>query len=192
MANGAPIDLTFRISDTPEGSPDAPLKLPDPFTLSVKGAQYRVTYEKGVPIVAGQLRQVKLLRGRDLLGRMSFRKGAHGVYLNWLSAENMTSNNAGALTLTSAKATGARQKNRIPFGSIAMNAFFELAKQNGIKTIELTAAFQSNSFYTGLGFEVDPSKGAHYYTKTLRRQTRRSRRSQRRSNSATKKTRRGH
>lgn len=106
--------------------------------------------------------QIALNDGKNDLGIIIFRH--IGIFfrhleVNTLQAFNMihnkesNSNNNLEIPYDNAIKLGIRSKNRIPVGTLLMEAVKLIAYKNGIQTIELSSKTDAEGFYTKIGME---------------------------------------
>ena len=118
--------------------------------------------------------QIKLFDGDDYLGISMFRHLSH-LEVNTLQAINMLhekqteENNELEIEYANAVEWGIRNKERVPVGTILMEAIKLIAYKNNIQTIELNSKTNAEEFYKKMGMNTIDGKGLTRFRKRLPR-----------------------
>jgi hypothetical protein len=108
--------------------------------------------------------QIKLFDGDNLLGISMFRHLSH-LEVNTLQAINMLhekqteGNNELEIEYANAVEWGIRNKERVPVGTLLMEAIKLIAYKNNIQTIELSSKTNAEEFYKKIGMNTINGNG---------------------------------
>lgn len=108
--------------------------------------------------------QIKLFDGDDYLGISMFRHLSH-LEVNTLQAINMLhekqteGNNELEIEYANAVEWGIRNKERVPVGTLLMEAIKLIAYKNNIQTIELSSKTNAEEFYKKIGMNTINGNG---------------------------------
>jgi hypothetical protein len=121
------------------------------------------------------LSQIKLFDGYNLLGIAMFYPNKTHLELTTLQAMNMLhekqaeENNDLEIEYTNALKWGIRNKERVPVGTILMEAIKLIAYKNNIQTIELNSKTNAEEFYKKMGMNTIDGKGLRRFSTRLPR-----------------------
>jgi hypothetical protein len=121
------------------------------------------------------LSQIKLFDGENLLGIAMFYPNKTHLELTTLQAMNMLhekqaeENNDLEIEFTNALKWGIRNKERVPVGTILMEAIKLIAYKNNIQTIELNSKTNAEEFYKKMGMNTIDGKGLRRFSTRLPR-----------------------
>ena len=109
--------------------------------------------------------QIKLFDGDDYLGIAIFHQNKTHLEVNTLQAMNMLhekqeeENNDLEIEYKNAVDWGIRNKERVPVGTLLMEAVKLIASKNSIQTIELNSKTNAKKFYEKIGMNIIDTKG---------------------------------